>query len=146
MTAPICNRHFHDVIISWRVVFKYDNASRIIEAQDDSGKVRDYAYDSTGHLETVSDGSRVLYRFGYESLLDSQGFDPYLMTSVRDGSGRELVRNWYEDGSRISKQRLADGETYLYDYLLDSSYNVTEAIVTLPSGEMKKFFFKSGGL
>jgi YD repeat-containing protein len=127
------------------ISFKYDNASRIIEAQDDSGKVRDYAYDSTGHLETVSDGSRVLYRFGYESL-DSQGFDPYLMTSVRDGSGRELVRNWYEDGSRISKQRLANGETYLYDYLLDSSYNVTEAIVTLPSGEMKKFFFKSGGL
>ena len=126
------------------ISFKYDKASRIVEARDDAGNLRQYTYNSTGHLETVSDGSRVLYRFEYENLLHSQGFDPYLMTSVTDGSGRELMRNWYEDGSRVSKQRLADGETLLYDYLFDSKYNVAEAIVTLPSGESKKFFFENG--
>jgi len=126
------------------ISFKYDKASRIIEARDDAGNIREYAYNSTGHLETVSDGSRVLYRFEYENLLDSPGFDPYLMTSVTDRAGRELIRNWYEDGSRISKQRLADGETYRYDYLFDSKYNVTETTVTLPTGETKKFFFESG--
>jgi YD repeat-containing protein len=124
--------------------FKYDKASRIIEAQDDSGNIRKYTYNPAGHLETVSDGSHVLYRFGYENLLNSQGFDPYLMTTVTDGRGRELIRNWYEDGSRVSKQRLADGETYLYDYLFDSKYNVTEATVTLSTGETKRFFFESG--
>jgi len=126
------------------ITFKYDNASRIIEARDDAGNIRKYTYNSTGHLETVSDGSRVLYRFGYESLLDSPGFDPYLMTSVTDGTGRELIRNWYEDGSRISKQRLADGEIYRYDYLFDSKYNVTQATVILPTGKTKKFFFENG--
>jgi YD repeat-containing protein len=124
--------------------FKYDKAGRIIEARDDAGNLRQYTYNSNGHLETVSDGSRVLYRFEYENILHSQGFDPYLMTSVTDGRGRELIRNWYEDGSRVSKQRLADGETLLYDYLFDSKYNVAEAIVTLPTGESKKFFFENG--
>ena len=126
------------------ISFKYDKASRIVEARDDAGNLRQYTYNSTGHLETVSNGSRVLYRFEYENLLHSQGFDPYLMTSVTDGSGRELIRNWYEDGSRVSKQRLADGEMLLYDYLFDSKYNVAEAIVTLPTGESKKFFFENG--
>ena len=124
--------------------FKYDNASRIIEAHDDAGNVRKYTYDSHGYVETVSDGSRVLYRFGYEKLLRSPGPELYLMTRVTDGGGRELIRNWYEEGGRIFKQRLADGQIYLYDYLFDSSYNVTEAAVTLPTGEKKKFFFAGG--
>lgn len=123
---------------------EYDNANRIIKAQDDAGNLRKYTYDSTGHMETVSDGSRVLYRFSYDRLLDSEGFDPFLMTSVTDGSGRELLRSWYKNGGRISKQRLANGETYLHDYLFDSEYNVTEATVTLPTGETKKFFFAGG--
>lgn len=124
--------------------FEYDNVGRIINARDDAGNVRKYTYGSNGHLETVSDASRVLYRFGYERLLDLEGFDPYLMTNVTDGSGVELIRNWYGDGSRVSKQRLANGETYLYDYVFDSEYNVTEAAVTLPTGETKKFFFAGG--
>lgn len=124
--------------------FKYDNASRIIEAHDDAGNVRKYTYDSHGYVETVSHGSRVLYRFGYERLLRSPGPELYLMTTVTDGSGRELIRNWYEDDGRVSKQRLADGQIYLYDYLFDSSYNVTEATVTLPTGKEKKFFFVGG--
>jgi YD repeat-containing protein len=119
--------------------FEYDGESRIIKAQDDAGNVRQYSYDSTGHIETVSDGSRVLYRFGYEPHLNSEGFDPFLMTSVTDGSGKELMRNWYRDGGRVSKQRLANGETYLYDYLFDSEYNVTEATVTLPAGRPRSF-------
>lgn len=126
------------------ISFEYDSENRIIKAQDDAGNVRQYGYDSTGHIETVSDGSRILYRFGYERHLDSEGFDPFLMTSVTDGSGKELVRNWYSDGGRVSKQRLANGEIYYYDYLFDSEYNVTEATVTLPTGEVKKFQFAGG--
>jgi hypothetical protein len=66
------------------------------------------------------------------------------MTSVTDGSGRELIRNWYKDGGRVSKQTLANGETYLYDYLFDSEYNVTETTVTLPAGQTKRFLFAGG--
>jgi hypothetical protein len=106
--------------------------------------VRQYSYNSTGQIETVSEGSRVLYRFGYERHLNSEGFDPFLMTSVTDGSGKELVRNWYRDGGRVSRQMLANGETYTYDYLFDLEYNVTEATVTLPTGETRRFLFVGG--
>jgi YD repeat-containing protein len=124
--------------------FKYDSASRIIEARDDADNVRKYTYDSHGYVETVSDGTKILYRFGYEKLRRSPGPDLYLMTNVTDGSGRELIHNWYEEDGRVSKQRLADNQTYLYDYLFDSKYEVTEATVTLPTGETKRFFFAAG--
>ena len=47
------------------ITFKYDGADRIVEAQDSDGHIRKYSYDLTGHLQTVSDHSRILYRFLY---------------------------------------------------------------------------------
>jgi len=44
------------------ITFKYDFANRVVEAADDAGNIRKYSYNSSGHLETVSDGSRLLYR------------------------------------------------------------------------------------
>jgi len=123
---------------------KYDASDRIVEAADDGGHIRRYSYDASGHLETVGDASHLLYRFEYEPLLHSPGYDPYLMTIVRDGSGSVLLRNVYRDYGRISEQRLADGSEYRYEYLFDKKYNVVETMVTLPSGEVKRFFFKNG--
>lgn len=71
------------------------------------------------------------------------GYEPYFMTSITDGKGTELLRNWYAD-SRVSEQRLADGKTYRYDYLFDRQHNVVETTVTLPSGERKKILFQNG--
>ena len=128
------------------ITFKFDTKARITEARDDAGNVRKYSYGADEHLETVSDGAHALYRFGYERFLQRPGYDPYLMTSVSTGNGTELLRNWYEDGSHVTKQRLADGRLYEYDYLFDRSYDVVETTVTLPNGTKKRFVFNQGKL
>jgi YD repeat-containing protein len=126
-----------------RISFKYDDLDRIIEADDGAGNIRKYSY-AYGHLKTVSDGEQILYEFEYQILLRAAGYDPYLMTSVRDGNGKELLRNWYADGSRVSMQKLGDGEVYRYDYLLGKKNEIVETIVTLPGGGEKRFFFEGG--
>lgn len=126
------------------ITFKYDDASRIVEAQDDAGTVRKYAYNPSGHLETVSDGAHALYRFEYEALLHERGYDPYLMTAVLDGNGRVLLKNVYRDASRVSEQRLANGDVYRYNYQFDNRHNVIQTTVTPPSGESKNFSFYNG--
>jgi YD repeat-containing protein len=75
-------------------------ANRIVEASDDLGNLREYDYDSTGHLEIVTDRTNVLYRFRYQPLLNERGYDPYLMTQIEDGKGRVLPRNEFADHSR----------------------------------------------
>jgi hypothetical protein len=55
-----------------------------------------------------------------------------------------LLENFYRDGSRVSAQKLADGEVYHYDYIFDSSHKVMATIVTLPSGKIKRFLFHDG--
>lgn len=124
------------------IIFKY--ASRIVEAQDEAGAIRKYTYNPSGHLETVSDGAHVLYRFEYEALLHERGYDPYLMTAVLDGNGRALVKNIYRDASRVSEQRLGNGDVYRYNYLFDNKHNVIQTTVTPPSGEPKSFSFYHG--
>jgi YD repeat-containing protein len=125
------------------ITFKYDFANRVVEAADDAGNIRKYSYNSSGHLETVSDGSRLLYRFEYKSLIHSTGFDPYVMTSVADGKGVVLVENSYNNSGRISEQKLADGEVIRYDYLFDERFNLIETTVSSPAGK-RGFFFQDG--
>jgi YD repeat-containing protein len=125
------------------ITFAYDDLDRVVEADDDAGHIRKYAY-SYGHLKTVSDGDQVLYEFEYQILLRAAGYDPYLMTCVRDGKGKELLRNSYADNGRVSMQKLGDGEVYRYDYLFNKKNEIVETIVTLPGGGEKRFFFESG--
>jgi YD repeat-containing protein len=127
-----------------KITFKYDGSDRIIKAEDDAGHFRTYSYSPSGHTETVADASHLLYRFEYAPLLHARGYDPYLMTIIRDGSGRVMLTNLYRDSSRVSEQRLANGDVYRYDYLFDKQRNVVETTVTLPSGKTKRFFFQNG--
>jgi YD repeat-containing protein len=127
------------------ITFKYDDASRITVAQEDAGTIRKYTYNPSGHLETVSDDAHALYRFEYEPLLHERGYDPYLMTAVLDGNGRVLLKNVYGDASRVSEQRLANGDVYRYNYLFDKKHIVIQTTVTPPpSGEPKSFSFYHG--
>ena len=124
------------------ITFKYDIADRIVEAEDDAGHVRKYSYDSGGHVETVSDGSVVLYRFEYAPLLSQGGFDRWLLTAVLDGNWNILLHNQYLWG-RVSEQKLADGKVFRYEYQLKGR-DVLQTTVTMPSGEKKVFSFRDG--
>jgi YD repeat-containing protein len=126
------------------ITFKYDDAGRIQEAQDDGETMRKYTYDFGGHVRIVQDATHVLYRFEYQRVRAEPGYDPFLLTEVRDGEGKVLLETFYRDGSRVSEQKLADGEVYRYDYIFDSSHRVMATIVTLPSGKAKRFFFQNG--
>jgi YD repeat-containing protein len=125
-----------------KIVFKYDSADRIIEAKDDAGNVRQYFYDRSGHVETVSDATHVLYRFEYAPLIREAGFDPWLLTRVIDGDWNVLLENKYHWG-RVSDQRLSDGEVFRYEFKLNDR-EVLQTTVTLPSGETKVFSFRNG--
>jgi YD repeat-containing protein len=127
------------------ISFEYDKDDRIISATDDSGNFRKYAYDSSGHLQSVSDGSHTLYQFEYSPLMHARGYDPYLMTAIRNGRGDLLLQNIYEhsDGGRVSQQRLKNGEVYRYEYLWGKNNEAVETIVNGPFGT-KRFFFQNG--
>jgi hypothetical protein len=115
-----------------------------VEAADDAGHVRKYAYDNGGHLSTVSDGSKVVNSFEYQRLMNEAGYDPWLLTAVLDGQWNVILRNKYLWG-RVSEQRLANGEVYRYEYQLDGR-EVIRTTVTLPSGQKKTFLFRNGML
>jgi len=126
------------------LTFKYDAADRIVEAADDAGNVRKYSYDSTGHLETVSDATRLLFRFEYMRLTDVKDYDPYVMATVFDGRDKVLLQNIYDSGGRVREQKLANGEAYRYQYLFDSkTAEISETIVNDAAGQ-KKFYFWNG--
>ena len=125
-----------------KITFRYDASDRIIEAEDDAGNIRKYSYDLSGHLESVADASHILYRFEYAPLM-RWNYDPYLMTAVIDGKGKVLLKNTYTNG-RISEQKLADGKVFRLRYTFSQANEITETVVTLPSGQERKFFFEHG--
>lgn len=126
------------------ISFNYDGLNRIVEASDDAGNVRKYTYDTTGHLDTISDANRLLYRFRFEPLLKARGYDSYLMTSIENGEGKVLLRNEYADHSRVSAQRLANGQIFRYNYLFGPRLDIVETTVTLPNGSQQRFLFREG--
>ncbi len=125
--------------------FGHDGLNRIIEAIDDAGNVRKYSYLADGHLGTISNASRVLYHFVYDSFLNSPGFPTELMSAIMDGSGRYILQNKYVNG-QVVEQRLADGSVYRYKYVVDSNNNVVSTQVTLPDSRERQFNFREGRL
>ena len=127
------------------ITFQYDSSDRIIEAADDAGHIRKYSYDHGGHVDIVSDGTHVLYRFEYAPLMSrNEGYDPWLLTAVLDADWNVLLHNKYLWG-RVSEQKLSDGEVFRYEYQLNRR-EVLQTTVTLPSGEKRVFNFRDGRL
>jgi YD repeat-containing protein len=126
------------------ITFRYDATDRIVEARDDAGHIRNYLYGKDGHVNSVSDGSHVLYRFEYQRLMSGGDNDPWLLTAILDGDWNVLLRNRFSNG-RVTEQTLADGQDYRYEYRLNGR-EVLQTTVTLPSGEKKVFVFRDGRL
>ncbi|MGD0989106.1 MAG: DUF6531 domain-containing protein [Candidatus Sulfotelmatobacter sp.] len=127
-----------------KIAFQYDSSDRIVKAEDDVGNVRRYSYDEHGHVESVSDGTRVFYRFEYAPLMNGRGYDPYLLMRILDGSWNVLVQMRYQWG-RVIEQKLADGQTFHFEYVLNGA-DVLRCTVTLPTGEKRMFSFRDGRL
>jgi YD repeat-containing protein len=126
------------------ITFQYDSSDRIVEARDDAGHVRKYFYNQYGHLDSVTDGVHVLYRFEYQLLMRGPENDPWLLAAVLDGDWNVLVRNKFVNG-RVSEQMLGDGQVFRFEYELKGS-EVLRSTITLPTGEKKEFFFRDGKL
>jgi YD repeat-containing protein len=125
-----------------KVTFTYDSADRIHEAQDDAGNIRRYFYDVSGHIDAVSDGTHVLYRFEYAPLISEAGYDQWLLTRVLDGNWNVLLENKYFL-YRVSEQKLADGEIFHYEYKLNGR-DVLATTLTMPDGEKRLLSFSNG--
>lgn len=122
------------------ISFKYDELNRIVKGADDQGNARFYHYDSSGHLETVSDSSQLLFRFEYQHLMNVKNYDPYMMTAIRDGNDKVLLKNSYLPSGQISEQKVANGDVYRYRYIFKKG-EIVETIVDQPSGE-RMFYFE----
>jgi hypothetical protein len=66
------------------------------------------------------------------------------MTQIEDGNGSVLLRNEFADHSRVSAQKLANGQVVRYEYLYNRHHDIVETTVTLPDGQQQRFFFKEG--
>jgi hypothetical protein len=96
---------------------------------------------TAGHLQSVTDGGHLLYRFEYTRLLN-WNYDRYLMTAISDGEGRPLLRNTYTRGGQVAEQRFGDGQVIRYDYTFKDQ-DIVETTVQDAIGE-RKFFFEHG--
>jgi YD repeat-containing protein len=115
-----------------RIDFTYDDSARIIEGHDDLGGDRRYSYDSDGRLDSVSDAISTLYQFAYVR---------NLMTRIMDGGGKEILGILY-DGGRVTKLRLASGDSYDFEYDVDSSNHVIHTRVSSAGGKTSEFDFR----
>jgi YD repeat-containing protein len=80
------------------ISFKYDGASRIVEANE-PGNIREYSYNVAGYLQTVSDSSHVLYRFEYEHpcsqrWLQSLAHDNHSEWRVDNAAAKATATDW----------------------------------------------------
>ncbi len=116
-----------------RIMFRYDQADRVVEADDDRGASAAYSYNKDGLLTEVvrSTGSKRQYEYA-----------GVRMTAVRDEGGHVLVRNRYRDGV-VAQQEYPDGSIFSYDYVWNAERTAARQVsVTLPDGTRQTIFPK----
>ena len=121
-----------------------DERGRIVRAEDDNENTRYYKYDATGHLTRISQNGHTLYRFEYETLPVSKGWDDHFMARIFDDKGRKILENKYAS-TRLVEQHLGDGEIYHFDYQSEAR-EVVATTVKYPDGKIKVFRFYRGRL
>ena len=117
-----------------KIVFQYDDASRVVEVASDAGNWVKYRYDSEGRLGAVKrdDGHEAAYTYAGD-----------MMVTISDQTGRTLLTNSYENG-RVSRQLLADGRVFRYRYVVNRDNQVTKTVVSTPDGEERTLLFEGG--
>jgi RHS repeat-associated protein len=93
--------------------FTSDSSHRITQATDNSGRTVQYTYDSDGHLSTVTDPNSGVTTYTYDSNDN--------MLTIEDARGTTYLTNQYDTNGRVSKQTLADGNTYQFSWTATSN-------------------------
>ncbi len=118
------------------IEFTYDASKRITQAKDNIGRVVTYEYDASGRLWKVTNPAGGVTEYTYDS--------SHRMLTVKNPRGIVQVINEYTNG-RVTKQTLANGKTYLFNYTVDGSGQVTQTDVTDPRGNVRRLTFNSAG-
>jgi len=117
--------------------FEYDGGKRITRIRDSAGRVVKYEYDSQGRLWRVTFPDQRVERYEYDT--------QHRMTKVIDRRGHTMLINEYDANSRVSKQTLADGSFWGFDYTLDGRGKVARTNITNPRGYVTQVSFNERG-
>lgn len=104
---------------------------------DMSGRSWSYRYNTAGYLDQVTYPDNTIETFVYDA--------NNRMEEVYNRLGQRMVKNTYDANGRVIEQVLADGAQYSFDYVTDSTGEITETFVVKPNGSMRHVTFHSSG-
>jgi YD repeat-containing protein len=125
------NRNLEEVrsLSGHRFHFSYDDAGRILEAENDGGRSVRYRYNDGGMLKDAMSSSGRKRHYEYDGVL---------MTAIVDESGRTLIRNGYKDGLLV-EQHYTNGEVYRFSYVWDPQKAfLNRVVITFPNGRREE--------
>lgn len=89
--------------------FTYDSQNRIVQIQDNAGRITSYVYDSSDDLLLSAmnvRGGTVTYTYGQNANL----------TEIQDARGNSIVSNTYNSDNQVINQKDAYNKTTIIDY------------------------------
>jgi len=108
-----------------KIKFRYDDATRIVHAEDDAGNSVNYLYNADGMLTDANFSSGHQRHYSYNGVL---------MTQIEDENHRVLLRNTYT-GNFLSAQDFGNNRVYSYEYTASADGTYAQSVlVTLPDG------------
>jgi len=111
--------------------FERDEQNRFRRIEDSEGRVVNYEYDSRGRLVRVSDSQRNTEAYRYDEKNE--------MVAVLDGQGLVLMEISYSPEGWITKQTLADGRIFQYEYHRGKDGSLAQIRFTDPRGYVTLF-------
>lgn len=96
------------------VDFTYNTAGLVSALTDNIGRKWTYNYDSVGRLVEVVDLRGGTRDYTWDTTNNR-------VTSIHDPNGNVMVQNEYDISGRVTRQVLADGNAFRYDYTSQNS-------------------------
>lgn len=118
------------------LAFTYDKNDHVTAIKDNAGRTVRYAYDAEGRLRGVRDVNGGLTRYGW----DAQN----RITKIVDAKGQLFLKNEYDGAGRVTKQTMADGSTYTFDYETKGN-RIAQATVNDPAGQKRVVTYDENG-
>jgi YD repeat-containing protein len=111
------------------LAFTYDGRNRVTGIYEKNRGHFEYSYDTTGHLARVEDADQRVTEYGY----DEAG---RMDRIVQDG--KEVCTLKYDGADRVKSETLSNGQTYLFEYLLDHKGQILRVDITDQVGLVRR--------